>query len=115
MKQVFRIVYYAGLLLALWGAVTALLTDMAVVWVGVLLTSFPPLLNVVWCFDNGDSPSRKARFPKLSLFVLTGLAWVLLPLDDRSAALWLALGCLGGFLLNSYWAVNQNSQEERLR
>lgn len=106
MKALFSVLYHGWLVAALFTAIYAISTEFVSGWLGVLLTSVPPLLNRIWCFDNGDSPAHKTRYPKLSLLMLVGVAWVLLTVDERTWMLWLALGCLGGFLLYSYWATD---------
>jgi hypothetical protein len=35
---------------------------------------------------------------------MVGAGWVLLVVPERGSALWFTLSCLGGFLLNTYWA-----------
>ena len=97
--------YYVWLVLTLVVSVYSLTVSLAIAWLGVLSGCVPPLLNVVWQFDDGRSPSAKTRYPKLSFFMLAGLAWVLLTISEPGMALWLILGCLGAFLLHSYWAV----------
>lgn len=74
-------------------------------WVGVLLAALAPLVNRFWTYDDGSSMSTKVRLPKVSLLVMLGVAWVLLTVPERGWPLWLLLGILGGFLLNTYWAV----------
>ena len=106
MKNVFSTVYHGWLVVSFCAAVYAITTEFALGWLGVLLCSAPPLINRLWCFDNGDSPAHKTRYPRLSLLMLAGVAWVLLTVDERAWMLWFALGCLGGFLLYSYWATD---------
>lgn len=107
MKILFSTIYFGWLIASAVLAGYSLATNFTVVWIGVLMTSLAPLLNQWWQFDNGSSPSVKARYPKVSLWVLLGVAWVLLTTPELNWPLWLVLGCLGGFLLHSYWAVDQ--------
>ena len=107
MKRLFSVSYY---LLALVSAATALLALWGhPVWGGVLLTALPPLVQRIRPFDLRPSIHHKVRLPLVSLLVLAGIAWVLLAVPGRTPALWLALACLGGFLLNTYWAEGRDS------
>ncbi len=110
MKKVVTSTYYSWLVLSLIIAIYFVATGFELAWLGVLMASLPPLVNVYWPFDDGRSPSNKAKYPRLSLFVLLGLAWVLLTVSEIRLPLWLALGCLAGFLLHSYWAEESVAQ-----
>ena len=103
MKSIFTVAYYGWLVISACVAVYFLFYDFAPVWLGVLMASLPPLVNRWGQFDDGSSPSAKAKYPRLSLFELSAIAWVILTLSEFGQPLWLALGCLGGFLLHSYW------------
>jgi len=117
MKRVLSTLYYlwlsASVLIGLYSIVMndAGYVGGSLVWVGVFLASVPSLVNRIWCFDRDDSPSAKVRYPVLSMMTLAGVAWVLLTVSERGLALWLVLGCLGGFLLHSYWAVEKKGSQ----
>ena len=105
MKKAVSAVYFSWLMVALLVTLCMLVIQPSLVWLGVFAASAPPLLNVFWRFDDGRSPSSKARYPKLSLLTMLGVAWVLLTVPEPGLPLWLALGCLAGLLLHGYWAV----------
>lgn len=73
-------------------------------WFGVALTALPPVVNRFLPYDLVPSVHHKVKLPTVSLLVLSGLALVLLTLPERGPALWFALACTGGFLLDTYWA-----------
>lgn len=110
MKKLFSAMFYLWLAIALMVALYQLWSDFYLVWLGVLLVAVAPLLNSVWCYDSGESINHKVKFPKVSLLVMVGMAWVLLTLPERGWPLWLALGGLGGFLLHTYWAGDADDQ-----
>jgi hypothetical protein len=109
MKKIFSGMYYGWLCVALIVALYQLSMAFHLVWLGVLVVVAAPLLNKVWCYDSGESINQKVRFPKVSLLIMVGMAWVLLTLPERGWPLWLALGGLGGFLLHTYWAVDTDA------
>ena len=85
-------------------ASVVLLSEFSLPWLGVLLSAGAPLANRLVPFDRGFSMNMKVKMPLVSLFVMLGLAWVLLTVPEQSWALWLVLGTLGSFLLDTYWA-----------
>ena len=104
LKIIFRCSFAVWAAIAVTLAVYLLVLQPAAPWIGVLLAGLAPLVNMVWPYDRRRSPHHKVKLPVVSLLVLLALAWVLLTVDQRGAALWLALGCVGGFLLDTYWA-----------
>ena len=102
MKKIFSVIFYSWLLVALATVLYHFVTAFHLVWLGVLLVVLAPLLNTIWAYDHVES-NTKVRFPKVSLLVMIGVAWVLLTLPERGWPLWFALGGLGGFLLHAYW------------
>lgn len=103
MKKIFSLIVYSWL----FAAVVASIYHLSIaqwVWFGVLMVALPPLVNVICPYDNNASLNTKVQLPKVSLLVMIGMAWVFLTLPERGWALWFALGGLGGFLLNTYWA-----------
>ncbi len=115
MKKLFSIIFYAWLTASLgcaliYSAMFYSTTSFGGAnfdksWLGVLLAALAPLVNRFWLYDDGSSTSDKVRLPKVSLLVMLGVAWVLLTVSERGWPLWLVLGILGGFLLNTYWAA----------
>jgi hypothetical protein len=110
MKKLFSVIFYVWLIAALCSTLFYCATNLGVevfdiAWLGVLLAALAPLVNRFWTYDDGSSMSAKVRLPKVSLLVMLGVAWVLLTVPERGWPLWLILGILGGFLLNTYWAV----------
>ncbi|MEH6529341.1 MAG: hypothetical protein V7718_05295 [Porticoccus sp.] len=115
MKQLFSIFFYVLLVAALgstvfysvmfYSATNVDINAFDVAWLGVLLAALAPLVNRLWPYDDGSSQNTKVKLPKVSLLVMIGVAWVLLTVAERGWPLWLILGVLGGFLLNTYWAV----------
>ncbi len=103
-KTLFSSAYLALVSVATAVALGFLLLDFQLVWPGVLLTCLPPLVQRFYPFDTGPQIHHKVRLPRVSLLVLLGVAWVLLTVSEYGLPLWLTLGCLGGFLLNTYWA-----------
>lgn len=107
MKKVFSIIFYSWLLAATAASLYTLFVAFHLVWVGVLFVVIPPLINMLWPYDNQASVNTKVLLPKVSLLVMIGIAWVFLTLPERGWALWFSLGGLGGFLLNTYWDENK--------
>jgi hypothetical protein len=101
----YKLLTVAISLFAAWSLVTS---SLQLTWLGVFLTSFPPLLNSLWKFDQAPSIHHKVRQPRVSMAVLAGLALVLLSVPERSMPLWLALAATGSFLLNAYWATAED-------
>lgn len=93
-----------SLAFALWG----LSQQFSLPWLGVVLAAGAPLLNHFFPFDRDRSLNMKVHLPLVSLLVMLGVAWVLLTISERGWPLWLALGSLGCFLLNTYWASQDN-------
>ncbi len=110
MKKIVTTTYYSWLGLSLIIAIYFVATGFELAWLGVLMASLPPLVNLYWRFDDGRSPSTKAKYPRLSLCVLGGLAWVMLTVTELRLPLWLTLGCIAGFLLHSYWVDGARSR-----
>ena len=104
LKLIFRASFIFWAALAVCAAVYFLIVQPAVYWLGPLVSGLAPLVNVVFPYDTKLSPYQKVKLPKVSLLVLLGVALVLLTVPERGPALWLVLGCLGGFLLDTYWA-----------
>lgn len=86
----------------------AMVQDFALPWLGVALSAAAPLVNRLWPFDRGFSLNMKVKMPLVSLFVMLGVAWVLLTVPERGWPLWLVLGTLGSFLLDTYWASSDD-------
>lgn len=103
-RTLFSAAYLVLLSVAVAVTLAVLLLDFQPVWPGVLLTCLPPLVQRFYPFDTGPQIHHKVRLPWVSLMVLLGVAWVLLTVSGYGLPLWLTLGCLGGFLLNTYWA-----------
>jgi len=104
MKKFFSLFFYTWSTVAFLASLAGLFVARDIVWLGVLLSSGAPLLNRIRPYDNSYSINRKLRQPLVSLFVMLGVAWVLLTVPGGEWSLWLVLGVLGGFLLNTYWA-----------
>lgn len=104
MKRLCSWLFLAWMLFSLGFAVVALTREYTLPWLGVILSAGAPLLNRLFPFDRGLSLNMKVKMPLVSLFVMLGVAWVLLTVPERSWPLWLVLGTLGSFLLNTYWA-----------
>jgi len=104
LKRVCSYLFLAWMLASTAIALVALLREFALPWLGVLLSAAAPLVNRVLPFDRGFSMNMKVKMPLVSLFVMLGVAWVLLTVPERSWPLWLVLGTLGSFLLDTYWA-----------
>lgn len=104
LKIIFRFSFVVWSAIAAGLAVYFLVVQPAIFWVGVLVAGLAPLVNMVLPYDRRQSPHHKVKLPRVSLLVLLGFALVLLTIPERGAALWLALGCVGGFLLDTYWA-----------
>jgi len=107
MKKVFSIIFYSWLLAAATASLYTLFVAFHLVWIGVLFVAMPPLINILWPYDNQGSVNTKVLLPKVSLLVMIGIAWVFLTLPERGWALWFSLGGLGGFLLNTYWVESK--------
>lgn len=113
MKKLFSLCFYSWSTIAFLASPMGLFVSGDIVWLGVLLSSGAPLLNRIRPYDNGYSINRKLRQPLVSLFVMSGVAWVLLTVSGGEWPLWLVLGVLGGFLLNTYWAsVDDNDSQD---
>jgi len=104
MKRWFSRGFMGWILFSALFALVAVVREFSLPWLGVLLASVPPLVNRVFPFDRGISLNSKLRRPLVSLLVMLGVAWVLLTVPERGWPLWLVLGTLGSFLLNTYWA-----------
>lgn len=104
MKNIFTVIFYSWLLATASTALYSLLVAFHWVWIGVLVVALSPLSNGIWGYDKKIVLNTKVRKPRVSLFVMLGVAWVLLTLPKPDWALWLTLGSLGGFLLDTYWA-----------
>ncbi len=104
MRPLFTALYYLLTVIASALALWHLGRDGHPVWFGVLLTSLPPLLQRIRPYDRTPPIHHKVRLPLVSLLVMVGAGWVLLVVPERGSALWFTLSCLGGFLLNTYWA-----------
>ncbi len=104
MKRVCSWLFVAWMLGSLVFALVTLVSEFALPWLGVILSAGAPLVNRLLPFDRGFSMNMKVKMPLVSLFVMLGVAWVLLTVPERSWALWLVLGTLGSFLLDTYWA-----------
>ncbi|MCV6605945.1 MAG: hypothetical protein OIF34_11610 [Porticoccaceae bacterium] len=81
-----------------------LINELAIYWFGPLVAGLAPMVNLVFPYDKKNSPHHKVKLPMVSLLVMLSVALVLLTVPERGLALWLTLGCLGGFLLDTYWA-----------
>jgi hypothetical protein len=110
MKKLFSLFFYTWSTVAFLASLAGLFVARDIVWLGVLLSSGAPLLNRIRPYDNGYSINRKLRQPLVSLFVMLGVAWVLLTVPGGGWSLWLVLGVLGGFLLNTYWACVDDNE-----
>lgn len=106
LKLIFRATFVLWAGLALIVSFYLLFTQPAVYWAAVLVAALAPLVNMVFPYDKQISAHHKVKLPKVSLLVLLSLAVVLLTIPERGPALWLVLGCVGGFLLDTYWARN---------
>ena len=78
-------------------------------WIALAVIAAAPLVQLVSVFDKSSlavssSPSSKVKLPLVSLFVMLGTAWLLLSVPQAGLALWLGFACIGGFILNTYWA-----------
>lgn len=104
LKLIFRATFFFWAAVAVCASAYFLITAPAIYWVGPLVAGLAPLVNMVFPFDTKESANKKVRLPKVSLLVLLSVALVLLTIPERGPALWLVLGCLGGFLLDTYWA-----------
>ncbi|WP_438951998.1 hypothetical protein [Porticoccus sp.] len=104
MKKLFSLFFFTWSAIALLASLVGLFVLRDIVWLGVLFSSGAPLLNRIRPYDDGYSVNRKLRQPLVSLLVMSGVAWVLLTVPGGEWSLWLVLGVLGGFLLNTYWA-----------
>jgi hypothetical protein len=111
LKIIFHICFIVWSLMSLTVSALQLFNDPAIYWLAVLVAALAPLLNMVLPYDSIDSLHQKVKLPKVSLIVMLSLAVVLLTIPDRNVALWLMLGCLGGFLLDTYWARNEMLSE----
>lgn len=92
--------YCVSALLAVW----QLVISMQWLWVGVVLIAAAPAAQVMFSFDRLQVPHHKVRLPLVSVLVFAGLALVLLTTAQSDFALWLALANVGVFLLDAYWA-----------
>lgn len=107
MKLLFRILHFALLLV---GVVTAsyyyaLTRDLH--WLALGFIAAPPLLQFIAPFDRDPQIATKLRKPRVSLLVLIGLAFLLLTVPRIDLSIALGLGCLGSFLLDTYWASDR--------
>ena len=104
LKLIFRASFIFWALLSVCAATYFFVTTTMIWWLGPWIAGLAPLVNMVFPYDTKVSPHQKVKFPKVSLLVMLGVALVLLTVPERGPALWLVLGCLGGFLLDTYWA-----------
>ncbi len=104
LKIIFRFSFIVWLILSVVLSVYFLAVQAELFWIGVLVAGLAPLGNKVVTYDTRISPHHKVKLPKVSLLVLCGFALVLLTVPERGIGLWLVLGCVGGFLLDTYWA-----------
>lgn len=82
-------------------------------WLAVALIAAAPLLQMMTGFDRftaSDSTPSKVKLPVVSLLVMLGSAWLLLTVPQSGLALWLGFACIGGFMLNTYWAQEKSPQ-----
>ena len=115
MKQLFSMLFHVWLVATLgstvfygvmfYSAASVDINAFEIAWLVVLLAALAPLVNRLWPYDDGSSQNTKVKLPKVSLLIMIGVAWVLLTVAERGWPLWLILGVLGGFLLNTYWAM----------
>ena len=104
LKLIFRASFIFWASLAVCTAAYFLFAQPALYWGGSLVAGLAPLINLVFPYDAQVSAHQKVKLPKVSLLVMLSVALVLLTIPERGPALWLTLGCLGGFLLDTYWA-----------
>jgi hypothetical protein len=103
-KKLFSGLYYG--LAAATGCFAAaiLFSTGSIPAMAVLVLAIAPILQKLFGFDQWRVPHHKVRLPLVSLCVFVSMALVLLTTNQESALLTLALANLGGFLLNTYWA-----------
>jgi len=104
MKTLFSLGYLALAAIASLTSLWQFAISFHLAWLGALMTALPPMINRVWAFDRTAPVQHKVKVPRVSAMVLAGLALELLTVPERGLSLWLALGCTGGFLLDTYWA-----------
>ena len=111
MKYLFSFFYQSLNLVALLVSSYFAAYQMQSYWIAVALIAAAPLLQLVIGFDRSatsDSPPSKVKLPVVSLWVMLGSAWLLLTVPEPGLALWLGFACIGGFMLNTYWAQEKS-------
>ena len=107
MKYFLRFIYQSLNLVALLLSAYFAAYHMQSHWLAVAVIAAAPLLQAITQFDksavSGASPT-KVKLPLVSLLVMLGSAWLLLSVPEAGLALWLGFACIGGFILNTYWA-----------
>ena len=109
MKRCCSFLFFGWMVFAVVFALWSLVEQFAFPWLGVLLAAGAPLVNHFYPYDRDRSMNMKVHLPLVSLFVMLGVAWVLLTIPERGWPLWLVLGTLGSFLLNTYWLGTDSS------
>ncbi|UTW46269.1 hypothetical protein KFE80_05120 [bacterium SCSIO 12696] len=104
LKMIFRASFIFWALVSVCASAFLLFTQPAIYWAGPLVAGLAPMINLVLPYDTQRSAHHKVKLPRVSLLVMLSVALVLLTIPERGLALWLTLGCLGGFLLDTYWA-----------
>ena len=107
MKYLFGFFYQSLNLIVLLLSAYFIAYQMQSHWIAVAVVAAAPLLQAIIVFDksavSGSKPS-KVKLPLVSFFVMLGSAWLLLAVPQAGLALWLGFACIGGFILNTYWA-----------
>ena len=104
MKKIFVVLYQLfNLLVLLTGSYFAAYS-LQFHWLALALLAAAPLLQWMIAYDKSRSNTSKLRLPLVTLLMMLATAGLLLAVPTPGLALWLGFACIGGFVLNTYWA-----------